>query len=131
MSFGKKIKELREKKGLTQVELAKILGTTVKTISNYEAKNMRPRKMDMFEKMADIFEVNVNFLLTEEDYFVMNSRDHFGYKGAMDAAALLESMTGLFASGELPEEDKDALFQAIQEAYWQSKIENKKYGKRK
>lgn len=131
MSFGKKIKELREKKGLTQVELAKILGTTVKTISNYEAKNMRPRRMDMFEKMADIFEVNVNFLLTEEDYFVMNSRDHFGYKGAMDATALVESMTGLFAGGELPEEDKDALFQAIQEAYWQSKIENKKYGKRK
>lgn len=40
-------------------------------------------------------------------------------------------MTGLFAGGELPEEDKDALFEAIQEAYWQSKIENKKYGNRK
>lgn len=131
MSFGKKIKELREKKGLTQSELAKILGTTLKTISNYETKNMRPRKMDMYKKMAEYFNVNINYLLTEEDYFIIRARDSFGYKGAEDAAVLVESMTGLFAGGELPEEDKDALFKAIQEAYWQSKLENKKYGSQK
>ena len=40
-------------------------------------------------------------------------------------------MAGLFAGGELPEEDKDVLFEAISEAYWQSKLKNKKYGKNK
>ncbi|QKU36237.1 helix-turn-helix domain-containing protein [Campylobacter sp. RM16192] len=131
MRFGEKIKTLREKKGLTQRELASILGTTSKTVSNYEAKDLRPRKMEVYEKMAEIFEVNVNYLLTEEEYFIMNSTEHFGYQGTKDAQSLLKSMTGLFAGGELPEEDKDALFEAIQEAYWQSKLENKKYANRK
>lgn len=131
MSFGEKIKKLRESKGLTQVELAKMIGTSSKTVSNYEAKDLRPRKMEIYEKLAEIFEVNVNYLLTEEEYFIMNSAENFGYKGGKDAQGLIQSMTGLFAGGELPEEDKDALFEAIQKAYWQSKIENKKYGNRK
>ncbi len=131
MSFGEKIKKLREGKGLTQVEFAKMIGTSSKMVSNYEARNMRPRKKEIYEKMAKIFEVNVNHLLTDEEYFIMNSGETFGYKGASDAQALVESVAGLFAGGELPEEDKDVLFEAIQEAYWQSKIENKKYGNRK
>ena len=40
-------------------------------------------------------------------------------------------MAGLFAGGDLPDEDKDALFEAIQQAYWKAKLENKKYGRRK
>ena len=32
---------------------------------------------------------------------------------------------------DLPDEDKDALFEAIQQAYWKAKLENKKYGRRK
>lgn len=131
MSFGKKIKTLREEKKLTQKELAELLGTTSKTVSNYEAKDLRPRKMEMYEKLASIFDVNVNYLLTDEEYFILNSADNFGYKGAKDAQSLVESMTGLFAGGELPEEDKDVLFEAISEAYWQSKLKNKKYGKNK
>ena len=130
MSFGKKIKTLREKKNLTQKELANLLGTTSKTVSNYEAKDLRPRKMEMYEKLANIFEVNVNYLLTDEEYFIINSAESFGNKGARDAQSLVESMTGLFAGGELPEEDKDVLFEAISEAYWQSKLKNKKYGKK-
>ena len=131
MSFGEKVKTLREKKGLTQKELADILGTSSKTVSNYETRDLRPRKMEVYEKMAQVFDVNVNYLLTEEEYFIMNSVENFGYKGAKDAKELIKSMAGLFAGGELPEEDQDALFAAIQEAYWQSKLENKKYKNRK
>lgn len=131
MSFGKKVKALREKKGITQSELAEVLGITLKTVSNYETKDVRPRKMEMYKKISDFFEVNINYLLTEEDYFLMSANKKFGYKGRKDAQALIETMSGLFAGGELPEEDKEALFEAIQEAYWQSKIQNKKYGRRK
>ena len=42
MNFGNKIKSLREEKGLTQKELADMLGTSLKTISNYEVKGTRP-----------------------------------------------------------------------------------------
>lgn len=131
MGFGKKIKALREERQLTQSQLANALGTTLKTISNYETKDMRPRKMETYKKIAEFFGVNVNYLLTEEDSFILHAGMKFGSKGAKDAQELVASMTGLFAGGELPEEDKDVLFKAIQEAYWQSKLENKKYGRTK
>ncbi|MGF3225947.1 helix-turn-helix domain-containing protein [Facklamia sp. P12932] len=131
MSFGKKLKQLREEKGLTQTELAEVLGTSLKTISNYEVKGTRPRRMDMYEKIADYFQVDINYLLTEGSSFIISAGSQYGYQGARDAEKLLSSMAGLFAGGELPEEDKDALFEAIQEAYWEAKLENKKYGKKK
>ncbi len=131
MGFGAKVKELREKKGWTQRDLARRLGTSVKTVSNYEARNMRPRKMEMYEKLAELLDVHVNRLLTEEEAFVLYSGENFGFKGAREAQELVASMAGLFAGGELPEEDKDALFAAIQQAYWQAKLENKKYGRGK
>lgn len=131
MGFGKKLKTLREGKNLTQSELAKILGITLKTVSNYETKDMRPRKMEMYEKMANFFDVNINYLLTEEDFFIMQAGEDFGYKGVQDAKTIAQSMAGLFAGGDLPDEDKDALFEAIQQAYWKAKLENKKYGRRK
>ena len=36
LQIGKKIKALREAKGLTQAQLADILGKTVETVSNFE-----------------------------------------------------------------------------------------------
>ncbi|MGX7099364.1 helix-turn-helix domain-containing protein [Globicatella sanguinis] len=127
MSFGKKIKELRKKEGLNQSQLAELLGVTTKTVSNYETKDLRPRKMEMYEKLAEIFKVNINYLLTEEESFISQAKLVYGEKGKKDAKFLVESMTGLFAGGELPEEDKDALFEAIQEAYWSAKLTNQKY----
>lgn len=129
MSFGMKLKELREEKNLTQTELAKYLGVTLKTISNYETKNVRPRTQEMYKKIADFFDVDINYLLTVEENFVLSSRDKFGNTGVKDSEKLLNTVSSLFAGGELPEEDKDKLFNAIAEAYYASKLENKKYSK--
>lgn len=39
--------------------------------------------------------------------------------------------SAFFFGGELPEEDRDNVMQAIQEAYWRSKEKNKKYTPKK
>lgn len=72
MSFGAKLKQLREDRGLTQTELADKLGVTLKTISNYETKGTRPRTQDMYKKIAEFFNIDINFLLTVEDNFVLD-----------------------------------------------------------
>lgn len=126
MNFGEKLRYLRRKKGLTQAELAEALDLSMKTISNYELKDVRPRHMETFKEIADFFEVDVNELLTEGGSFAFKTKEKYGLQNTEEISQILESMTGLFAGGELPEEDKDALFEAIQEAYWESKITNKK-----
>ena len=39
----------------------------------------------------------------------------------------VNTITGLFAGGELSEEDRDEVAKAIQDAYWYAKERNKKY----
>jgi hypothetical protein len=48
-----------------------------------------------------------------------------------DAEKLVQELTGLFAGGELAEEDMDALAFAVQAAYVEAKKNNKKYTPKK
>ncbi|MDO4778855.1 MAG: helix-turn-helix transcriptional regulator [Tissierellia bacterium] len=130
MNFGEKLKNLRDKHNLTQQDLAKKLNVSLRTITNYETGGMRPKSRDIYYKMSEIFDINVNYLLTEEEDFIFKAKDKFGNKGKSDAEEILRSVIGLFAGGKLDEEDKKAVFEAIQEAYFISKLENKKYSKK-
>jgi transcriptional regulator with XRE-family HTH domain len=49
--FGARVRELRRRKGITQVELAKALGVTQRGISYYENETGNP-SMDVIEKIA-------------------------------------------------------------------------------
>lgn len=43
------------------------------------------------------------------------------------AERLIKEVSGLYAGGELAEEDMDAMMKAIQEAYWIAKEKNRKF----
>ncbi len=58
-----------------------------------------------------------------EEMFIANAREEYGYKGAREAQAALESVSALFAGGELSEESKDIFFQSLMEVYLESKAE--------
>ena len=53
-------------------------------------------------------------------------REKFGARGAAEAAELLDRNSAFFAGGEVPQEDKDAFFQAIMTAYVTAKEEARK-----
>ena len=127
MTFGEKIKALRKEKKMAQQELADALNVSLRTISNYETGGLRPRYEEIYDKLAELFDVPKAYLLTDEDAFVLHARERYGNQGAKDAEELVEGVIGLFAGGRLAEEDKQAVFEAIQEAYFRAKLENKKY----
>lgn len=66
----------------------------------------------------------MNFLLSEDEEFVLQAQQSYGYKGAKDAEELVAGVSALFADGELSENDKDAVMRALQEAYWIAKERN-------
>lgn len=57
-----RIKELRKKKGLSQLRLATDLNTTQNTISRYETGEREPG-IDELIKIADYFNVSVDYLI--------------------------------------------------------------------
>ncbi len=64
--LNERIKELRNSKKMTQVELAKALGLTKQCISNWENDNVLP-SIDMLCKLADFFSVTTDYLLCREE----------------------------------------------------------------
>lgn len=65
-SFGERLSYLRNKKGLSQEELAKILKIAKSTLGMYEIDKREPNH-EMTAKIADFFDVKVGWLTTGKD----------------------------------------------------------------
>lgn len=131
MTFGEKVKTERNRLGLNQDELAKKIGVTRRVISSYENDSSRPRGTERYKKLAEALGVNINYLLSEDEAFIADVEDNYGHRGAKQAKELLAEVTGLFAGGEMADEDMREMVDAIQEAYLIAKKNNKKYTPKK
>ena len=131
MTFGEKVKNERNRLGLNQDELAKKIGVTRRVISSYENDSSRPRGTERYKKLAEALGVNINYLLSEGEAFIADVEDNYGHRGAKQAKELLAEVTGLFAGGEMADEDMREMVDAIQEAYLIAKKNNKKYTPKK
>lgn len=63
--IGEKIKLLREKRGLTQEELAEKIGVSKSSISQWE-NGMKEPRMGMIQKVADLFGVTKSYIIENE-----------------------------------------------------------------
>lgn len=64
--FGRLISKLRAEHGMTQDDLARELGVSKQTISNYE-RNKRKPGYEELEAIADAFNVPMGFFLSEQE----------------------------------------------------------------
>ena len=130
MKFNERLKSYREEKGFTQVQLAKESGLTARMIQMYERGTSKPR-FESAEKLAKALGVPVNELLGDAGVLVAQAAEKYGARGAKQAKQLTDEVTGLFAGGEMAEEDMDVMMKAIQDAYWIAKEKNKKFTPKK
>ena len=62
VTFGDRLREIRNEKTITLEKMAKDLETTKATLSRYE-NNLREPKVDFLNKVADYFNVTTDYLL--------------------------------------------------------------------
>ena len=133
--FSKRVKDAREKLGISQNELAIRCGVTVRSISASETGHAKPRGVTL-HKLAHALDVSSEYLLEGQDASVHERSDYiehvraqYGSRGAEEMARLLQENRALFAGGDLSEEAKDAFFRAVMGAYLACKREAQKtYG---
>ena len=130
MEFKERLTKLRRMRGMSQSDLALATGLTVRSIKNYEAGDRMP-KADTIYKLALGLDVDEKALVTDEEFFIIEANDKYGARGKASAQKLIENAQALFAGGDLTDEDKNAVMEAIQEAFWKSKLKNKKYTPKK
>lgn len=65
MSFGSRLKARREQLGITQVQLAQMLGVTKGAVGNYETEVSSP-KADILYRVFDVLQCDANYLFQDE-----------------------------------------------------------------
>ncbi|MFR5865728.1 MAG: helix-turn-helix domain-containing protein [Acutalibacteraceae bacterium] len=131
MTFGKKVKQLRLVQTFLRASWLK-RRAFLRSLYTYEQTGTMPRSGNM-RKIADALHVSVSYLLDEEetdlqknvdqDIFIANVKNEYGYKGVREANAILSRASALFAGGELDDAAKDLFFQSLMEVYLESKEE--------
>lgn len=97
-TFGKRLRECREAKGLSQQELAKLMDTSYTVIGKYERDEMKP-SIDVAKKLAKLINTTVGFLLGETKE--MN---------VLKDPSMLQRLNEI---NGLPEDDKHCILYAI------------------
>ena len=61
-NLGKRVAELRKKKGFSQSDLAKIVGISYAQVGRYEIKGTQP-PAEVLKKIADALDTTVDYLI--------------------------------------------------------------------
>jgi len=127
MEFSEKIRNARMAKGWTQKDLAQATGMALRTIQNYELGARLPKKKDTYLALAKALDINEDVLLDDNASFVLRANERYGSRGARQAWDMVADIAAMWSGGEMDEEDMDSIMQAMQEAYWEAKKNNRKY----
>lgn len=65
--FAKRLVELRKEKGISQAQLAKIIGSSLSIVCYWETNKSEPTAPYLV-KLADCFDVSVDYLLGRKEF---------------------------------------------------------------
>ncbi len=125
MTFGEKLKQERRNRNMDQASFAKLLGVSVHSVSDYETGKAYPRTRKAYDRIAKTLNLNINFLLTEEDEFLLETAAEYGSRGKRSAKKLLDDAAAMYAGGEMADEDMEELIFGLQEIFIDAKRKNR------
>jgi len=106
MTFGENVVIARKRKGLSQDELAKMVGTISVTIGRYERNEIKP-SIDIATKIADALDVSLDYLVGNTDTLLEKN--------------LLKKITDI---QKLPDEQKNVVMTLIDTFLKQTKLQS-------
>lgn len=123
MTFAEKLKLARKEKKMSQSALAQAAGISLRTLQNYEMGKRYPASIEITVRLAGALGKDVSSLLSAGEESIVKAA---APTAKAQLAELVRAVSGLFAGGEIGEEDRDAAMEAIIAAYWAAKKENRK-----
>lgn len=137
MSFGSRLRNLRDEKEWTQAYVGKAVGVSDRVIGYYEADNRFPKEERIINALAELFNVSTDYLLGNTD--IRNYSDFHPTLTAKDERDIqkeLEKMMADLDSGQsgpafyggnmnLSEDDREVLKGSLEQALRIIKLKNK------
>ncbi len=117
--MGTRIRYLRKKANLTQIELANILNVSNTTLSQYESGQRIPGD-DIKIKISDYFNVSIDYLLGNSE------QRQTPTAVPISPSSALQEIEKILNDADIPQSEKDDLFQRFTQIYFLSKEKNEK-----
>lgn len=115
-----RLRDLREKKGLSQGEVAKLLGISRPAYVQYEMGKTRPiRKIN---ELCALFNVSADYILGNDN----NTSNTQTENKPKDLIKLLEKEEYTLNGEIVTQEDRDRIKRVIEALYWDAKEKNKR-----
>lgn len=112
MRFGEKVRQLRTEKKLSQTELGKLCGLSLRTIRNYEVAGRYPKKREVYSKLAFALGCSINYLLAENE-----DSDKTDLSSVGRTVSLINEISSFFADNEISDDDKDSVMRSLKASY--------------
>lgn len=126
MRFGEKVRRLRTEKKLSQTELGKLCGLSLRTIRNYEVAGRYPKKREVYSKLAYALGCKVNYLLAENE-----DSETTQPLSLNKTENIINEISSFFADSEVSDAEKDTVMKALKASYSvEKKRRRKKFGTR-
>lgn len=77
MLFGKRLRELRTSREMTQKDLAKLINVSKVSISFYESGTRMP-SMETLIAISNVFKVDLEYLLGQDEFVVEEDNKEYG-----------------------------------------------------
>lgn len=98
--FSEKIKQLRKSKGITQAELAQVIKVSKSAICNYEKGFRTPDNNIIWKRIADYFNVSIDYLMDCEDSPTRSKNISYTYSNILPIETKTLPILGAVACGE-------------------------------
>ena len=131
MTFGEKIRELRNAKGWSQTQLAEAAGVSLRTVRGWEKEGRYPKKRELYQKLSEVLDCDPSYLMSDGAEFISTAVEQYGSRGERQARLILNQAAAMFAGGDLTDADKVAFMEEIQMLYLDSKKRAKKFTPKK
>lgn len=128
--FAKLLKELRTLKQVTQKEVAEAVGVSERVYGYYEMGERFPKDPDVLKKLADYFDVSLDYLLGRIDKDIpLPDRQYAEIEKILsNTEKFLLQQDGLMFNGEPASEDAiESIIDAMRFGMEQARKRNKKY----
>jgi transcriptional regulator with XRE-family HTH domain len=120
MNTGARLKKLREAKGLSQEEVAKIIGVGRTTYLKYETGENKPTRK--LKELSAFFNVSTDYILGNDTPSTPREKD------PADLTKFLNQAEIMFDGDlyKLTESDREKIRAALKLAFWDAKERNKR-----
>ncbi|MDU0200135.1 helix-turn-helix domain-containing protein [Paenibacillus sp. MAH-36] len=132
MKIGQRLTELREKKGLTQDQMAEVLGIKRARYNSWENNIAKP-DIDFIDKLADFHKVSSDSILGRNHITESNLPSWATSKDKRDFKKMLqEDLPVMFDGVPIEGESRQRVLDVLTGLFWEAKEMNKKtYGRKK